>query len=269
MNEENLNNQGMSSNQDNDNQPSSSIKPTLSSFSVLFDKSTAIYKASFNKFISMTLLPIAGFAVLALIFVLYAYIRTSLSVMHSNSLIGIINLPVILLSIAAFTFLIALFIISKSGIYILIRDSEKDLTFKQAFTEAKSHAMKIFTIQLISIVYILLWTLLFIIPGVIMGIYYSMSIWVYIYEGLTGGKALKRSKELVKGYWLWIFSRYAILYVLFYLISFIIDQIGKFGHIESVSNIIGFLFSILFGPLAVIYSCFLYWDLRASKSEKI
>ncbi len=61
---------------------------------------------------------------------------------------------------------------------------------------------------------IILWTLLFVIPGIIMAVRYSLSGVVYFDKKLKGNAAVQESSRLVKGGWLTTFSSEFLLNIL-------------------------------------------------------
>lgn len=55
----------------------------------------------------------------------------------------------------------------------------------------------------------------FIIPGIVIGIWLTQSTIVFIYEGTRGTAALKRSRELVRGFWWTVFARMLVFALVF------------------------------------------------------
>ena len=94
---------------------------------------------------------------------------------------------------------------------------------------------------------------IFIIPGIVIYVWLSLSLYVLVFEDIKGKNALRRSRILVKGYWWELFSR---LFLFFLLVSVI-----------SIIPIIGGLIKVLFlMPLGVIYGYLIYEDLKRVKS---
>lgn len=146
---------------------------------------------------------------------------------------GLSTQDFILIGVAAATalFLLILIGLTINGIFdhtaARLRDG-KDTTLKEAFSDAFSHLASYLWLNIIVVTKIFLWSLLFIIPGFIMAIRYSMSGAVFFNEGLRGNAAVKRSLALTKGAWLTTFAGYA----LWNMISFgIIEALLKPGSI--------------------------------------
>jgi hypothetical protein len=112
----------------------------------------------------------------------------------------------------------------------------------------------------------LLWSILFIIPGIVMSIYYSMSIWAYLCEDFTGTKALKRSKELVKNYWWQVLSRILAPTLIYLILVTPLYFINDVNAKKVYSTIIQF-FSIIITPFFVAYSFMIFLDLKRLKGE--
>ena len=76
-------------------------------------------------------------------------------------------------------------------------------------------------------------TILFIVPGVIFGIWYSFAALVFVLEGVKGYEALKKSKSLVQGrFWLVVWR---------WLVPFFVYSLVLVVMIGAPSLIIGFL----------------------------
>ena len=126
-------------------------------------------------------------------------------------------------------------------------------------------------------------TMLLIIPGILLSISLSMSIYVIFMEGKKGTQAMAASWHYVKNYWGQVFWRIlafglivfavSILY-LFIMMSVIFMKGGSFGVdlAESVKVLPIFkliqlaMQNFLFIPLGIIYSYFIYLSLRTAKA---
>jgi len=86
----------------------------------------------------------------------------------------------------------------------------KTLTFKQAFKGTIDRFWSYLWLQIILTVKILLWSLLLIVPGIIMAVRYSLAGVVFFSQGKTGNQAIAHSASLTKGAWLTTFASSAI-----------------------------------------------------------
>lgn len=78
----------------------------------------------------------------------------------------------------------------------------KNVTLKEGFSEVWRQFPAYLWMYIIFTVKVFLWSLLFIVPGIIMFNRYLLSGTVFFAEGKRGNAAIKRSAELTKGAWL-------------------------------------------------------------------
>ncbi|MBC7512780.1 hypothetical protein H7142_03950 [Candidatus Saccharibacteria bacterium] len=83
-------------------------------------------------------------------------------------------------------------------------------TLKEALRESGKDLASYVWLWAIIIIKVLLWSLLFIIPGFIMAVRYSLAGTVFFAEGKRGNAAVKRSLELTKGAWFTTFAGSAL-----------------------------------------------------------
>lgn len=249
--------------------PIQPISAELSSPMVLLEKSYELYKSGFKKFVGMLLVPILGAVPLVVLLMLWA----GLAFFLQGRGMSIINIIMGLLGIFSVVFIIVVAVIAQAGLYILVRDASKNLSIKQAFLEGKKVAWKFFIVSFATGIFAFLWMLLLIVPGIWAAINYSFALWIFLYEGISGTDALKRSKELIKGYWWAIFGRLIFVYVLFFAIivipGIIIEMFPNSGILSEAWGLASNVMSFLFTPFAIIYTCFMYWDLKKAKDGKI
>lgn len=170
-------------------------------------------------------------------------------------ILGIIGLVVIL-------GLIVISVIAQAAIHQIIKDDTRKYSFKEAWQVGYEKGVGFFSVTIWNSIMVMLWSLLLLIPGLIMGIKYSLAIWVFFYEGFNGRSALKRSKELVKGYWWPIFGRFflisAILGVIIYSPLIFISKDSPWLSVYSVViNVIIYLLT----PLFLVFSRNIYLSL--------
>lgn len=120
--------------------------------------------------------------------------------------------------IALFVVLIAAFIqIVLSGIsdYTAAKIAKgEDVTLGQALSGVFSHFWGYTWVMIIVGVKTLLWSLLLIVPGIIMAVRYSLSGVSYFDKKLAGNASVEHSLALTKGAWLTTFASHALLPVL-------------------------------------------------------
>jgi len=109
-------------------------------------------------------------------------------------------------------------------------------------------------------------TVLFIIPGIIMSIWFTLSIVILFAENDRGFKALLKSREYVRGYWGAIFGRVIVLGLLVGLVSSIPAGILNGFKLHTVSILYSILISLITLPFSAIYSVKLYQQIKDRKS---
>lgn len=92
----------------------------------------------------------------------------------------------------------------------------REVTFRQAVNATFDRFWSFVGLQLLTIVKVLLWSLLFVIPGIIMAFRYSLANLSFFDDKkkFTGNTAIKDSLELTKGAWLTTFASQTFLNII-------------------------------------------------------
>jgi len=210
----------------------------------LLGRSWQIYKARIGVFIGIMILP----ALLLLLFSILLLIPS----LRLNFPTLIFFIPFIFL-----TFIIIQIWASVSLLYA-IKEREEKIGIKEAFAKGWHKIISYFWISLLAGCIILVGFLLFIIPGIIFAVWFGLAVYVLVVEGLTGTKALSRSKQLVSGYWWPVFGRVLVILA----ISFVLNLISSALNIPSIVYSIISLFS---APFFLTYYFLIYEDLKKLK----
>ena len=86
--------------------------------------------------------------------------------------------------------------------------NRKKITLGEAFSALFKRLGGYVWLQILIMVKVLLWSLLFIVPGVIMAIRYSLAGTAFFARDMKAGQALKHSIEITKGGWITTFASY-------------------------------------------------------------
>jgi len=89
--------------------------------------------------------------------------------------------------------------------------SKSKFSFKELMQNGKSTYWKFFGFSLVLMIFVLLLTLLLIIPGLIFGIYWIFAACIFLEKKENIKNSLKKSKEMVKGRWWKTFGFYLLL----------------------------------------------------------
>jgi len=237
---------------------------SMSDFVSLFEKSWEFFTCHFKKLIYLLSIPILSYLFIFMIIFSFSFFGN-----RNNS--KIIDFSFIFLMIFLVIFSVILAIIAKTGLYLYIKNTSKNISLLDILKMAKEKFLGFIWVGFLMSILIMFWTFLFIIPGIIFTIYYSLSYWVYVYEEKNGIKALQKSKELIKNHWWEVFEKYFFLYGLFFLFFFgstwIVDGLFNNSIIRLSWNIIIQIIAFLSAPLFIVFSNFIYKDLKRIKSE--
>jgi hypothetical protein len=156
---------------------------------------------------------------------------------------------------------------SSVSLLFAVKEREKAIGFKESYKMGWRKLLPYFWTSLFLFLAIASGFFLFLIPGIIFSVWFVFSLYVLVAEGKAGKEALKRSKELVKGFWWSIFWRFLLimLSVVFLTLLFSVPFSLLFG--EEGQNFSSQLISIFTSPFVVVYSFLLYQRLKEIKEK--
>jgi len=99
-------------------------------------------------------------------------------------------------------------------------------------------------------------SLLLLVPGIIFTVWFFFCHYILAEEGISGLKALERSRQLVQGHWWSVFGRFLLLL----LIALVITSLT--ARIPAVGAPLNFIFTLLLTPFSLIYYHQIYQDLK-------
>lgn len=109
---------------------------------------------------------------------------------------------------------------------------------------------------------------LFIVPGVIIAVWFSLAMFPLVMEDLRGMNALFKSKAYVKGMWGSVLWRFLVLVFFGILLTALVSlALSFFLGWEAAENVSSALFNIFGTPLMALYAYLLYDRLRSAKGE--
>ncbi|MEO5499258.1 MAG: hypothetical protein ABIR46_02045 [Candidatus Saccharimonadales bacterium] len=178
-------------------------------------------------------------------------------------------IAVIILTVVAFATVVTVALKGISDVTAahLARGESTGVT--DALREVFSNFWGYLWVILITNVKIFLWTLLLIIPGIIMAIRYSLSGVVYFDKKLKGNESVKESSRLTKGAWLTTFASQNLLNIL--TLGFITPllapgtnavlyrQYSAVAELKPKAHWLTLAMTILLGMIALILLSLLFW----------
>jgi hypothetical protein len=157
----------------------------------------------------------------------------------------------------------------------LIRDRNNPaMTAAMARESAKPLIWRYFFTTLLVGFYTFLWFLLFIIPGIIYGVRYTLAKYIVVDRNVSGGQALELSKKYVSGMWWQVAMSLLVLGGVTWLASLAVEVVGGiatagFGEVAGViiSNVLFLGLYLVITPYTNIYMMLLYENLKKLKPE--
>jgi hypothetical protein len=143
---------------------------------------------------------------------------------------------------------------------------------KQIFATVKPKIVPAIVLGMISAIIVGMGTLAFIIPGIILGIWFTLSLYILLDGKGEGFIALIKSRDYVKGKTLWLFLRLlfvntAIPFLINILLSAIFRVFLQMETAQAVSGTLGGLLNLLYAPFQLIFVWVLYEGLKKEKGD--
>ncbi|HTX86959.1 MAG TPA: hypothetical protein VMC41_02760 [Candidatus Nanoarchaeia archaeon] len=176
-------------------------------------------------------------------------------------------LPLSLVTLIFYLFGLYWIISTFLAFLLLIRNPEKKLI--DLFYAGTKLVWGDLAVGVISFLLVALWSLLFVIPGIIFMVFYSFARFAFVYDGYRRSAALARSKELVSGNWWAVTGRILLAMLIVLVVGGLFGFLFSASHVLAVSIIARIMYYLiaffLFAPLIGIYSALMYGDLAAIK----
>jgi uncharacterized membrane protein len=235
----------------------------------LFENSWKTYFENFKGLVTISLYSLFGMLAVLIGVVLVSGLAAFIGFKGQESLLIKITVIALMILVAAATLAVAIWYStrSKAGIYLMIKNNFNSV--KESWLESKKIFWPFFWLSLLVTLLVLLWMILLFIPGIIFAVFYSFAIIIFVFEGQGGMKAIRASKNLVKGYWWSVFGRLAFLGLVVYLLAWLLgipvtateDNIVLSTSLSLINSII----ILVISPFLYIYSVKLYQNLKEVK----
>jgi len=231
-------------------------------FSML-EESCKVYAQNIKKFIEIYLRGLVGLIPFLIILVVFLFLSAFGA---SNPVVGLI---LVILGFLTLLWAIYYGILVKAAMILLIKNNYSSA--KENFIKSKAYFWGYVWVSIVVSIVIGLWTLLLIIPGIIFAVYFMLVNYTFFFEDFKGYMALKRSKELVKGYWWAVCGRTLFIGLIAVIVNIILSaplsalEAGSPGYI--IYNSFMNLLWALVAPIIVIYTYYIFRDLKNIKGE--
>jgi hypothetical protein len=225
----------------------------------------SVYKKNYKTFLWL--------AVAGILFYFLSTFAAMINLLEGGWLKNILALVLSLGSIAVIYFYM------RTQISFVLAIKNPGQSFKEVFKNSNSYFWKFLLVSILTGILVILWSLLLIIPGIIFAVFYSLAIYTLFFEDFAGRQALRRSQELIKGYWWAVFGRLLFAGVLFFIViviwslpvSLIVGLLSLIPGAAFVASIVGLLLVnfalLLLQQMYMIYFYLIYRDTAAVKGK--
>lgn len=160
--------------------------------------------------------------------------------------------------------LVALAIWSQ-GAVVLAVSGNKQVSVFEYYKQCQHKITPLFTTFVISALLIFIGLILVIIPGIIFAMWSCLAIYIVMFEDKKNFQALKESKVLIKGFTFKVFLRWALIIILYIILTVILSMIiVDLG--ETAVTILTTILGILAMPFMTVYGYLMYKNLKTIKS---
>lgn len=170
----------------------------------------------------------------------------------------------------SFLFVIAVTIFSiwsQVTIFMAIVKPSENFTFADWYKKSWKYIWSYCWLLFLSGIIIFSGVLFFVIPGIIVAIWFSMGIYVLMDKHLKGMSVLQYSYELVRGHWFAVLWRCIVSGILTLIASMGISILVKILHFPYETQISGVLIATFVTPFTYMYSFRLYKELKKLKGD--
>lgn len=235
----------------------------------LLRQAWALYIKRLRIFVFLSIFPLFVTGFIFMITFLSGSFGLALLAKGSN-LFTPINIVVVTILIALV--IIVLTVISGWGqvaMLYAVKEEDNNIGFKEAIVKGWGKLASYWWISFLIGLINFGGSFLFIIPGIIFSVWFSMAVFVLINEDIKGMNALLKSREYVRGYFWPVLGR-NLFWLAFAIILSLIPSLifEKLLHFPSWINwIYSLSYSFVTTPLGIIYSFLIYKNLRSLKGE--
>ena len=235
-------------------------KPKMTPVYELLETAIKVWWKNLSKFVTVYLWGIL-FALIPGVIIGAVFLIVYIFYESSNAIAPV---PFILLGIICFVFVMYFIVRAYMGMFLLVKKNFEGNEL-EIFKETKKYFWQYLWLGIITTVFVVLWTLLLIIPGIIFSIFYSFAVYAFFFEDLNGMAAIRRSTALVKNYWWPVFGRFIVVGVVIYIFTLVVSIPLLFTSDKSVfyyiwSTIVQLL-NFLVAPISLLYFYQMYQDL--------
>lgn len=145
---------------------------------------------------------------------------------------------------------------------------------RECYKRVGGKALRVIAILILSGLIVLVGTLLFVIPGIILLCRTAVAVPASMLEGSKSIRSIERSMELTKGFAGQIFVVFLMVWILQWVVAIVFEvpftylvqaqHVASFGT-QTMQHLSSFIAQVLVGPIATIAFSLMYYNLRVRK----
>ncbi|MEK7644139.1 MAG: hypothetical protein AAB390_02445 [Patescibacteria group bacterium] len=248
----------------------------------IIKESFLLYKKDFKIFLPFVLLVIIPYTLMSLAPIANVFVISILTNMmdgiKATKLLSLALIGVIYVVLSIFVLWITTALTKRINERSTGNATGATLSVKEEFNLAKKYLWPLITTGILTILILIGGTILFVIPGIIFGLWFAFASLAVILDDKRGMPALKYSKSLVAGRWWGVFWRLLAPTLLIGFVTYILEMIILFPFgfltfyadsllITSLTIIVSMTISAFLMPLSMSVPIILYRELKNSRVE--
>ncbi len=158
---------------------------------------------------------------------------------------------------------------SSTALIYRIHNLDKPMSIGEAFTMSLKYVWPMILAGFVAAMGTIIGLILLIIPGIIIGVWLSLTSFIVVAENKRPIAALQASKDYVTGYWWPVFGRLVFIALFMIVISIVVGIISTIIAGEKGGPLIQQLIGLVLTPIAVLYEYALYKNLKDIKSGAV
>ncbi len=240
----------------------------------LLSEAWGLYRPRIKTFVGILVLQILAMIAAAIFIFVFVFAFEGLGSSVRYGFLGFI---------IAFLFLMVPMIIiqmwAQAAMIYAIKDSAENISAAEAYRRSWRKIGSLFWTGFISCIIIAGGFMLFVVPGIILAVWFSLASYIVISEDISGMDALLKSREYIRGKGWEVFSLFLVMFLLWITISVGAQfGLGILNMIFTAMGLgfIGLILSLFVGiavtlitPLMTAYSYLIYKHLRGIKAGLI
>lgn len=234
---------------------------SLPSVGALLKSAWIIFKTRLGVLIALEAIPVAlGFV--------YGFVAETVSTLVQPTGAG--GIILVILAVFAVLAIMVVMLWSYVALFCVIKDYRERIGIREAYQSSWKQLSAFVWLNLLIGLVTFGATIPLIIPGIVLGIWFSFALFILVDEKRRGSEALFASREYVRGAWWAVLGRMfflTLLGLIFVGIIYIpiILTAGQPAAAQNILQFVNLIFSIVWGPFALAYLYSIYQALKKQK----